>query len=293
MIACPLADVGCGALLEPGTINEHLNDEAATHVSLLKSKFDIQKATNNHLKITLQISQNCCEKLRKERNSLRQENNKLNQENNKLNQTIERLNRKIKQQSENTEMQIPSTLFLHPLLNPYPVGQYHLNTSDEGIHTNFKEKGTDSEVDSVNCSALSTTSERSEKLFEEPGFSGETFEYVSDNVDEESEFSDWMPELESNPIEDRSIIKVKFMANDVDEWGCRAHFNMDLKQWEIRHTYPGKQAQRLGVQRQDRIIAIDGTALNENNWRSMEKKLIHGIACEITLLRDMKAEMAV
>lgn len=81
---------------------------------------------------------------------------------------------------------------------------------------------------------------------------------------------------------------VNFSAHADEPWGIEVDFDAEWTQWRVTKTEKDQQAEKLGIQPNDRIIAVNGIEIQEDNFNSIREGLYQGTQCEMTLQRTIK-----
>merc|ERR1712105_208413 len=81
------------------------------------------------------------------------------------------------------------------------------------------------------------------------------------------------------------LIHARFKSHSVEEWGLSINFSAPWNEWELTSVDSGKQAGKLGLRVQDKLIAIDDVDIAENTLNDVKQKLTQGVACRITISR--------
>jgi len=82
------------------------------------------------------------------------------------------------------------------------------------------------------------------------------------------------------------VYNFSFVSKSINPWGNTMNLGCHWSNWKIMKIVPGKQTEQLGIKVGDKLIAIDGAEMNENNHFFLKEKLLRGEACKQTFLRS-------
>lgn len=79
---------------------------------------------------------------------------------------------------------------------------------------------------------------------------------------------------------------MEFSPNSIDPWGCTFNTANSWSEWIIINVDEGKQAERIGVKIGDKIVAVNGEPIDDQNYSYLHDLLVQGGRCTITISRQ-------
>ena len=85
--------------------------------------------------------------------------------------------------------------------------------------------------------------------------------------------------------------KIHFEDHKQSPWGISISFTSHWSTWDVREIEKGKQAEKLGVTKGLKVVAIDDQVVSKTNSEAMAKKLSGGEAQTITFQKKVNSQI--
>lgn len=79
---------------------------------------------------------------------------------------------------------------------------------------------------------------------------------------------------------------VQFQAAWKQRWGCEVALEEDFSKWIVLDIDSGEQADKLGVLKGDRIVAVNDALLHKDNCEAIKNQLCGGVSCKVAFVRQ-------